>query len=540
MVQQFTSIGLCLFLVALLPIQLLPGMATVPEAPPNIVFILADDLGYGDVHYLNPERGKIATPHLDRLAAQGMVFTDAHSTSSVCTPTRYSVLTGRYNWRSRLQAKVIKRADPPLIPTERLTVAKLLQQQGYATAAVGKWHLGLNWNRDADGLDYSEPFTGGPTELGFDEYFGVDTPSVPPHGYIENDRLMGDASLISPSEMLRWGGHAGPMVPGFTFESMLPTLTDKAIEFVEKQAAEQRPFFLYYALNAPHSPLTPNERWVGSSGLGQYADFVQEMDHEIGRLLDTIDRAGIADNTLVIFTSDNGCTPMVGTLTEADLASHTQRELVPAQKARFDKPFEKLLTTGRVLELEAEGHYPSAHLRGYKSDIWEGGHRVPFIVRWPGRVEAGTQSDQLVSLMDLMATCADLNDLTIPADAGEDSVSLLPALKDPSQSIRDSVVHHSFYGKFAIREGKWKLILSPGSGGWWPPRDEAAREQGLPEVQLYDLQVDPGEQHNLQSKYPAVVERLTGSLEALVANGRSTPGPKQSNDVPVDIWKRSH
>ena len=519
-----------------------PSTAQAPAAKapdeavkPNIIFILADDLGYGDVHCLNPERCKIATPNLDRLAAQGMVFTDAHSTSSVCTPTRYSLLTGRYNWRTRLQRKVLSGDDGPLIDKKRLTVGKLLQQQGYATGCVGKWHIGLEWSRNENNrIDYSKPFAEGPTERGFDWYFGNIGPGAPPHGFIENDRVIGELSTTSPREMLRWGGSVGPMVPGFTFESMLSTHTDKACEFIEKHAAAKRPFFLYHALNAPHSPITPSKPWQGSSGLGQYADFVQEMDFELGRLFDAIDGAGIKDTTLVIFTSDNGCTSVIGTASDLD------PELDRSGAIDFAALKRKNIHNGKVRELEAAGHYPSANMRGYKSDIWDGGHRVPFIVRWPGKVKAGTQCDQLVSLMDLMATCADLHNVTLSADAGEDSVSLLPLLLGGDDPVRRSLVHHSFYGRFAIREGKWKLILSPGSGGWWPPRDEKAREQGLPPVQLYDMQADIGEQRNLQAEHPEVVDRLTRLMEELVANGRSTPGPKQSNDVPVDIWKEQN
>lgn len=504
---------------------------------PNIVFILADDLGYGDVHYLNPERGKIATPNLDRLAAQGMIFTDAHATSSVCTPSRYSTLTGRYNWRSPLQRGILSIDDGPLIPPERLTVPRILQQQGYATGCVGKWHLGLDWAKNPDGPDYSKPFGGGPTELGFDWYFGVIGPGAPPHGYVENDQLIGEPSTTSPEEMLRWGGRAGPMVPGFTFESMLPTHTDKACGFIEKHAAANKPFFLYYALNAPHSPIIPNKQWLGSSGLGQYADFVQEMDFQVGRVLDTIDRAGVRDHTLVIFTSDNGCTPMVGTGSDLDPDFDTPKPNIPSQDALFKKPLTKRQTTGRVLELEAAGHYPSANRRGYKSDAWDGGHRVPYLVRWPAQIEAGTQCDQLVSLMDLMATCADLHDLTLPEDAGEDSVSILPLLRGSDTPVRDSLVHHSFYGRFAIREGEWKLMLCPGSGGWWKPNDIEAKEQGLPSVQLYDMSEDIGEQRNLQAEHPDIVKRLIRLLEEQVAHGRTTPGPMQSNDAPIDIWK---
>jgi arylsulfatase A-like enzyme len=390
----------------------------------------------------------------------------------------------------------------------------------------------LEWARDADGeLDYSKPFAEGPTERGFDWYFGNIGPGAPPHGFIENDRVIGELSTTSTLEMLRWGGKMGPMVPGFTFESMLRTHTDKACAFIERHAAAKKPFFLYHALNAPHSPITPSKAWKGSSGLGQYADFVQEMDHEIGRLLDAIDRAGIRENTLVIFTSDNGCTSHVGTSPDIDPESARSGEI------DFAALKKKNLHRDKVLELEAAGHFASADLRGYKADIWDGGHRVPFFVRWPAKVKAGTQCDQLVSLVDFMATCADLHGVTLPPDAGEDSVSLLPLLLGGDEPVRRSLVHHSFYGKFAIREGRWKLVLCPGSGGWWQPRDNQARELGLPPMQLYDMDTDIGEQRNLQAEHPEVVERLTRLLEKLVADGRSTPGPRQSNDVPVDIWK---
>ena len=443
---------------------------------PNIIFILADDLGYGDVHCLNPKRGKIATPHLDRLATQGMTFTDAHATSSVCTPSRYSVLTGRYNWRSLLQRGIhggVK--SGPLIPAERLTVPEFLRRQGYATGCVGKWHLGWNWSKEGDRVDFTKPFNGGPTAIGFDWYFGVNVPGAPPHGFIENDTVIGDPRLTSPGEMLRWGGNEGPLVPGFTFESMLPTLTDKACGFIRKHAATEKPFFLYYPMNAPHAPIIPNKKWLGSSGLGQYADFVKEMDAEVGRIIDTIDQSGIKDNTIVIFTSDNGCTSVVGTESDLDPESETSSEIDYDDSKHSGTHFER----GKVRELEAAGHYPSANLRGYKSDAWDGGHRVPFLVRWPAQVQARTRCNQLVSLVDLMATCADLHDATLPSNAGEDSVSLLSLFQGCDLPVRNTLVHHSINGKFAIREGKWKLILCPGSGGWWNPTDQEGARTGL-------------------------------------------------------------
>jgi arylsulfatase A-like enzyme len=478
---------------------------------PNIIVILADDLGYGDVQCLNPKRGKIPTPNIDKLAAAGMTFIDGHSTSAVCTPSRYSLLTGRYNWRTRLQKEVLAHDSPPLIAPGRLTLPALLQAQGYRTGAVGKWHLGMQWARKNGKPDFSAAFTGGPTECGFDWYYGVPIPGHPPHGFIENNRLQGTASEIATKNMVVWGGMVGPMVPGFTFESMLPVQTDKACDFIRSNAAANRPFFLYYAMNSPHNPLTPNQEWLGKSGLGQYADFVMETDAMVGRILAAIEASGQAKQTLVVFTSDNGCAPYAGTA------------IRPDGKNTFKN--------GNVHQLEARGHFPSAQFRGYKSDTWDGGHRVPFIVRWPDVVRPGTTCAQLACQMDLPATCAEIIGAKIPDNAGEDSVSLLPLLNGGDQPVRDTLVHHSFNGNFAIREGQWKLGLCSGSGGWSPgPK--------APLVQLYDMSKDEGEQTNLQAEHPEIVKRLTEKLKKLVADGRSTPGTPQKNDVPVDIFKK--
>jgi arylsulfatase A-like enzyme len=478
---------------------------------PSIVYILADDLGYGDVRCFNG-RGKIATPHLDRLAAAGMRFTDAHSSSSVCTPTRYGILTGRYNWRSSLRWGVLFGYSSHLIEAGRLTVPEFLRQNGYRTACIGKWHLGMDWPRKqgepsaeiATGweIDYKKPIKNGPTTVGFDDYFGISGAlDMPPFVFIARDHTVG-----LPTVEKTWV-RTGPAAADFDAQDVLPRLVRSSASFIEKNAAAARagqPFFLYVPLSAPHTPIVPTREWRGKSGLNSYGDFVMQVDHAVGQILASIDRAGLGRETLVIFTSDNGCSPVA-----------------------------------EYPELLAKGHDPSAGFRGTKADIFEGGHRVPFIVRWPGKVRAGTMSNELVCLNDLFATCAEIVGARLPDAAAEDSVSMLPAfLGTLSRPLHEAVVHHSFYGSFAIRQGRWKLALCPDSGGWshpWPFSDEA---DGLPEVQLYDLGADPRERRNLQAEHPEIVDRLTRLLEKYVANGRSTPGRAQPNNGPPVIIQR--
>jgi arylsulfatase A-like enzyme len=488
-------------LVGLVGLVGLRGVAAAaePPRPPNLVYILADDLGYGDVHILNPARGRIATPQLDRLAGQGMTFTDAHSGSSVCTPTRYGLLTGRYAWRTRLQHGVLDGTDdPPLIAESRLTVPALLRSRGYHTAVIGKWHLGFQSERPAGaakpaaakrafgggGLPVGSRIIGGPVTRGFDYFWGCSNARTM-SGLIENDRVIEELPPIQ----------------------MLPRLARRAVEHIGERAEAARagrPFFLYVALTSPHTPILPTPEWQGRSGLGDYGDFVMQTDAVVGDILAALDRHGLADDTLVVFTSDNGCSPQAGT--EA---------------------------------LERQGHYASAQYRGYKADIWEGGHRVPFFVRWPGRVAAGSQSTQLLCHTDLMATCAELLGVALPPAAGEDSVSFLPALLGRPGPARESVVHHSIQGRFSLRSGRWKLEFCPGSGGWGKPGDPEARRAGQPELQLYDLERDPAETRNVQAGEPAVVARLTALLDDMVARGRSTPGALQRNDVPVVVAPRA-
>lgn len=499
------------------------GTAAEPTRP-NILLILCDDLGYGDVKCLNPN-GKIETPNMDRLAREGMIFTDAHTSSSVCSPTRYGLMTGRYNWRSKLQSFVLGGLSPRLIEPGRLTIASLLKQHGYHTACVGKWHLGMDWVKKPDkevtelgiepreqvfNVDYSQPIQNGPTSVGFDEYFGISASlDMVPYTYIENDRVVKLPTEDRDFELMFGRGkpmtRLGPAAPGFDDADVLPDLTNKAIEIISRcahDAVHGKPFFLYLPFASPHTPIHPKGEWLGKSGLNPYADFVMQQDSAIGQLLDTLDRNGLTNNTLVIFTSDNGCSP----------------------QAKFD-------------ELLAKGHNPSHVFRGHKADIYEGGHRVPFLVRWPGKVKAGSKTDQLTCLIDVTATAAEIVGAKLPDNAAEDSISFLPTLLgQTSKPARTTLVSHSINGSFAIREGSWKLCLCPGSGGWSAPRP-GMKDADLPPNQLFDLSTDIGEKTNLQDKHPETVARLTKLLEKYIADGRSTPGEPQQNAVAVKIRK---
>lgn len=482
--------------------------------PPNIVFILADDMGYGDVHALNPERCKIKTPNLDRLANQGMVFTDAHSGSSVCTPTRYGILTGRYAWRTRLQSSVLYGTSPSLIAPNRLTTAKLLKGHGYATACIGKWHLGLDWplleasetkERTEAGwaIDYKMPIANGPLGLGFDRFFGISASAdMPPYAFLQNDKV-----TVVPTVEKTWI-RKGAAAQDFEAIDILPALTlhaTKAIAEWSEGAKQGKPFFLYLPLASPHTPIVPTKDWEGKSGLGPYGDFVMQTDAAVGDVMAALEKHGVAENTLIIFTSDNGCSPA------ADTAS-----------------------------LERQGHFASADRRGYKADIWDGGHRVPFLASWPAKIKPGTRSEQVICLTDLMATCADLLGVKLAADAAEDSVSILPALLGTDKTpLHEAIIHHSIQGKYAIRQGVWKLAFCAGSGGWSKPGDKVARDQGLEELQLYNMQQDPREQQNLARQNPEVVARLTKLMEKIIAEGRSTPGIPQRNDAKIELWKKS-
>lgn len=480
-------------------------------AMPNIVYILADDLGYGDVGCLNAE-SKIPTPNFDSLSREGIIFTDAHSGSAVCTPTRYGILTGRYCWRSRVKSGVLEGYSRALIDKGRLTVASLLKSHGYRTACIGKWHLGLDWAVTDDrvagpkNVDYGKRMANGPTSLGFDYFFGIPASlDMPPYVYVENDKAVEAATeQIDASDKPAYY-RGGPIAPNFKHIDVLPTFTRKAVETIDRHAAEHRsnPLFLYFPLSAPHTPIMPTNEFEGKSRASVYGDFVCQVDWTVGQVMEALERNGMADNTLLIVTSDNGCSPMV------------------------DFP-----------KLHAMGHDPSYHFRGYKADIYEGGHRIPFMARWPGKIRPGSSCDHITCLTDLMATAAEIVGDHLPDNAGEDSVSMLPALLGQApEPAREAVVHHSVGGAFSIRQGKWKLEFCAGSGGWSYPKPGEAEKLGLPPIQLYDLESDVGEKQNVQDKHPEVVERLTRLMEKYVAEGRSTPGAPQKNEGKVNFWR---
>ncbi|HEY3375898.1 MAG TPA: arylsulfatase [Armatimonadota bacterium] len=474
--------------------------------PPNIVYILADDMGYGDVSCLNAA-SKIHTQQLDRLVAEGMQFTDAHASSAVCTPSRYSILTGRYNWRSELKEGVTWGDSPHLIEDGHLTVASFLKQHGYTTTCIGKWHLGMDWARKgADDLDFTQPIANGPCAVGFDSYFGISASlDMPPYVYIENERVTALPDRIVPEGVGKSFWREGPIAPDFQHADVLPTLTRKAVDYITRQAGTPQPFFLYFPLPAPHTPILPAPAFDGKSATNAYGDFCLMVDDVVGQVLAALERAGVAENTLLIFTSDNGCSP------QADFA-----------------------------ELAACGHYPSFHFRGHKADIYEGGHRIPLLLRWPAQVRAGSVCDDTVCLVDLLATCAEILGESLPETAGEDSVSNLPLWLDAPHAvpIREATVHHSFDGSFSIRQGRWKLELCPGSGGWSWPRPGAECD-GLPPIQLYDMTIDVSERQNVYAEHPEIVRQLTELLARYVRTGRSTPGAPQPNTGPA-YWPQLH
>ena len=506
------------FLFALVAVLPLSSLAAATDSKPNVVIIYADDLGYGDVQCYNPERGKIPTPHIDGLALEGMRFTDAHSSSGVCSPSRYTLLTGRYHWRSRLQRGIVGLWQQPLIPKDRLTIGGLAKQQGYKTACIGKWHLGWNWPIAAEQKKFfkspaknkkvpvsneqqvawksifSEAITDGPTAVGFDQYFGTDVPNWPPYCFIENDRTVGIPSEYADAALFKrnQASKQGPAVKGWTLEPILPALGDRASDFIRREASTPEPFLIYMSLTSPHTPLSVNDQWKGKSGLNLYADFVMETDAVVGQVLNALKESGAADNTLVLFTSDNGCAPYIG-----------------------------------VTNLEKNGHYPSGPLRGYKADAWEGGHRVPFIVRWPGHVKANTQCGQLVHQADVIATLAEVLDQELPDDAGEDSFSLMSLLMGTDEPVREHSVSASINGVPGVRSGTWKYIPAPGSGGWGKGGDQSQP------MQLYNLADDIAESNNLAAKMPDRVKEMQSLLETLITRGRSTPGTPQQNDVKV-------
>lgn len=480
---------------------------TEDRKQPNIVFILADDMGYGDVSYFD-NNSKLKTENLDRMAQEGVVFTDAHSSSSVSTPTRYGILTGRYNWRSTLKDNVLYGYDKALIPADRETMASMLRKQGYTTAGIGKWHLGWDWNNiDAgkDKIDFSKPVENGPTTRGFDYFYGFcGSLDMAPYVYIENDMptSLPDRETVNEGKYSWW--RKGPTGADFVHEQVLPNLVDRACNYIREKAKADQPYFLYLPLPAPHTPILPTEEFRGKSGIGEYGDFVLMVDAMVGKVLQAIKESGEDENTIVVFTTDNGCSPSAG-----------------------------------IKEMEAQGHRPNSIYRGHKADLFDGGHRIPCILRWPKGAKPH-EVKQTVCLTDFYATFAAINGYKLMDSEGEDSYNLLPAIVSETEidPIREATVHHSIDGQFTIRQGDWKLLLSASSGGWSAPMPtDTLALDSLPPVQLYNMKEDPSETTNVEAEHPEIVSRLRALMAKYVRDGRSTPGTLQKNDGEYP-WKQ--
>jgi len=463
------------------------------QAPPtpNIVFIMCDDLGYGDVQCLNPKFGKIKTPCIDSLAANGMTFNDAHSGSAVCTPTRYGLLTGRHCWRTRLQNGVVQGFAPCLIAESRPTVATYLRSLGYQTAIIGKWHLNFQYQDPSTKAflkraKNSIPPVGalvpdGPVSRGFDYFHGF-------HHSRDMDAVIENGEVIEHDNSV----------------NMLPRLASQSVRYIKEATNTKKPFFLYVPLSSPHTPIVPSAEWEGKSGLSPYADFVMQTDDVVGQIITAIDSCEISDHTLIVFTSDNGCSKAAG-----------------------------------IQQLAERGHRVSGPYRGSKADLWEGGHRIPFFMRWTGTIQPNTSSDETICITDMFATIADLLVSDTPSLAAEDSVSFLPALHaEPVPNTRNGLIHASISGHFGYRSNNWKLLLARGSGGWTTPKEAQAKKDQLPAFQLYDIANDPGELHNLQSENRDIAEQLFHFLETDVRRGRSTVGSESANDTEmIELWK---
>ena len=491
------------------------------NSSPNIIYILADDLGIGDVSIYN-ENSKIQTPNLDQMAKEGMKFTDAHTSSAVCTPTRYGILTGRYNWRTPLKEFVTWGNSPSLIQKDRLTVAQLLKNNGYKTASIGKWHLGLNWSMKNNSpefdhysdksnrlnfryIDYSKPLKFGPKDLGFDYSYIISASlNMPPFVYIENNKATMVPTKIS-SQNKKQSPYAtwirGEIADDFKHEEVLPNVVFKSISFIRENANKEEPFFMYIPLPSPHNPLLPIAPWKGQSEIGSpYADFVMMIDNLMGTIFKTLKEQGIDENTLVFFTSDNG-----------------------------------FATTNDLKTLREKKHSPSYIYSGYKGSYLEGGHRVPFLVKWPGKIKPNSVSDAIICTTDFMATCADIINYNFKDNEAEDSFSMLPLLKNEGSYLRETTIHHDKYGVFAIRKEDWKLVVSPNSGIMASGKTKKHKDV-LADVLLYNLKEDVKEENNIAAKFPEKVMELKNILIKQIKNGRSTPGKIQENDPITGEW----
>ncbi|MFI3264287.1 MAG: arylsulfatase [Rikenellaceae bacterium] len=500
----------------LLPLALIGAMPLAAKQNPNIIFILADDLGYGDLECYNHDC-KIPTVHLNTMAENGVMFTDAHTSSAVSTPTRYGIVTGRYNWRSTLKSSVLSGTSQALIENERTTVADVLKNSGYSTAAIGKWHLGWGWSiiePDPNGLDnnnlssqpnidFTKDITNSPNDLGFDYYYAFcGSLDMPPYVWVENNKITQVPTKRTVNKGMKFW-RPGLTADDFDHYHILQDVADKAMWFMEEKSEDENPFFIYLPLPAPHTPILPSEEFIGKSNTTTYGDYVMQVDDVVGQIRAKLDELGISDDTILIFTSDNGCS-----------------------------------TAARIPDLLEFGHSPNGILRGNKADLYEGGHRVPYIVEWANGAKAGLESDDVICTTDLLATVADITGYKIKDNEGEDSFSFLSSLKGKSgKSNRKYTVHHSISGAFAIRSGYWKLLFSKGSAGWSYPTDAQIEKEGLilPDLQLYNLYDDISETTNVVDDYPKLTAELTEVLKKIITDGRSTKGAVQENDG-TDNW----
>ncbi|MDF7799072.1 arylsulfatase [Pontiellaceae bacterium B1224] len=489
------NMRLLIFAVAALAGSLVSAMEK-----PNVIILYADDMGVGDVSYGDPE-AKIQTPNIDRLASQGMTFTDGHSSSGICTPSRYAMLTGQHHWR-RFHDIVGAFGESVFEPDE-FTIARMFKQQGYRTAMFGKWHLGWGWDAirkpgvdkkelaKASSYDWTKRFPGGPVDQGFDHYFGDGTINFPPYCWIENDRFLTiPTKPVMKSKPLAGGGgfRAGPMAEDWNPYDILPTVTEKTVEWVEEQDGDA-PFFVYLAFNSPHYPIVPNKAFHGKSKAGYYGDFVIETDAMVGKVMTALEKKGLLENTVVVFSADNG--------TENHCLTRLQK---------FDQ-------------------WSSGDFRGMKRDLYEGGHRIPFIVSWPGKIKAGSRSAEVVSQVDLAATFADILGHQLGSDEAIDSYSILPVLKgeDYPKPLRTATVQNTDKGKYALRQGDW-VFINAHSGS--SPRQEPKEYLDYFGLEMYsennpcllfNLKDDPRQSNNLYNQYPEKVSAMRALLNRYVA-----------------------
>lgn len=489
-----------------IPVFPLLTAVAVHAAQPNIVILYADDMGYGDLGANNPE-SKIPTPNLDRLAAEGMRFTDGHSSSGICTPSRYALLTGRHHWRDF--HGIVDALGPSVFKEGQLTLPAMLREKGYTTACIGKWHLGWDWDAirkpgtpkksiQPGDFDWSKSVPDGPLDHGFDHYFGDTVINFPPYAWIVDDKLPRAPDTVITSEFEEptkeggWECRPGPALSDWDFYKVLPTLTEKSVEYVLSRKDAEKPFFLYVPFPSPHAPIIPNDEFDGKSKAGPYGDFVFQTDDACGRIMKAIEEIGQADNTIVIFSSDNGA-----------------ENYAYARDEKFD-------------------HWSSAPFRGLKRDIYEGGHHVPFLIKWPGVTEPGSVSDAMISQVDFVATFADLVGYELPENSAEDSHDFLPYLKGEAKAgPRTSIVHNTKANHYAIREGDWLLVDA--ENGYlrkapkeWNEKHNVPADDGQA-VELYNLKDDIGQRKNLAAEHPDKVAAMQGLLKKLREQGHSAP-----------------